>query len=626
MNHVRNIIRICFFVSGLILIYRPFDALAQVPDTEKHVRPAKVLPSDTLVSEKDKEKYEAVKKAASKRKWTDILYSALINDSETPDAAETNISLDEKFKPFDGLTINDIKVIVLEPFGTDINRPDSANTDNWLNSTADNLHINTKRSVVRGNLLFKRGDEVNSLVIAESEAFLRNTDYIHDARILIDSIPGTRTADVTVIVRDVFSLGLDVHSLSVGSADIELFDKNFLGIGSRLWVRGIYDKNYNRHFGGGIGYLYTNIKRTFINLEGSYLDMIWAGEWKLSAERPLQTSLKYYGQLSYYRMEKQLSQSPWDSISPPYNETYSITLGRAFNVFDPRSSKRVVVAARYIDNNMSYAAVKKMPNPLQYEYATNRSILTQYSLYSQRYYRQYMIHNFGVTENIAYGYNVSAQLGYTDCPGFFEGTYASLSGSVGNLFDFGNIYVRAAIGSHFNHAGFYQGIVRFNGNYFTPLFYAGKSRVRNFINVNYANTLNSVNGMTDYVYFSTLSTMNTYYFDQQAKGSERFMINLETDFFTTLDVIGFRFLVFSFFDGGWLKDNGRLFESDNFYWGFGLGLRIRNDMLVFRTLVIKVGYYPRFNQNAGDILQISTSEPQRAPTFVPDYPQEIMLR
>ncbi len=592
-----------------------------------HIHQADILESDTTITAREREQIQEVKSIAAKKKWTDNLYGVLFSEPALLSGEKTEGSIDKEFKPFDGFVINDIKIIVLEPFETgDPNHPDSSRRAHWLATTANKLHTKTKQYIVRGDLMFKVGDVIDPLVIAESEAFLRNTGYIHDARIQIDSISHTRTADVTVIVRDVFAIGLEIHSLTAKSIDMEIYDKNFLGIGSEFWLRGIHNTNYNRHFGYGLGYSYTNFLKTFINLNGSYLDEMYITTLNLSAERPLQTSLRYYGQLSYYAINQRLSVIPWDSINPPRNESFSITLGRAFDLFKHGSAKRLSLAIRYIDNNPSYQKIAPTtPHPMQYEYVANKSFLTQYSFFRQRYYRQYMIHNFGVTENIAYGYNVSGQLGYNKYVDFFESMYVSLSMAAGNLYKFGNLYGRGAIGSHFKDGNFFQSVLQLNGSYFTPLFNAGKNRLRQFININYAKSINPVGGLVDYVYFSTLSNMHTYYSDLEAKGSERFMVNLETDVFTPLNVIGFRFLVFSFFDGGWLRANGQLFAPSNFYWGLGVGVRIRNDLLVFRTLVLKFGYYPRFNQNIGNMLQFTTSDPLPAPSFIPTYPQEITL-
>ncbi len=625
MGCLGRIFRRYFLASITLTICHAGDAFSQTPDSLHRIRHAEILAGDTSVTEHDRRQYEAAKKAAEKRKWTDVLYSALFSEPKPPEA-ETTDALDKAFEPYDGLVIGEIDIVVLAPFGTDIRHPDSVNVDNRFDKAANSLHFKTKQYVVRSNLLFKKGDAIDPLIIAESEAFLRSTGYIHDARIQVDSVPHTNRANVTVIVRDVFSVGIDIHSLSLNTADIELFDKNFLGIGSRFWIRGIYESNYRRKFGYGTGYRYTNLSGTFIDLEGSYLDRIWITETSLSAERSPRMLPGYYGQANYYRMEQRLNVAAWDSINPPLLETFSISFGKSFNPFGRGSPNRLSAAVRYIDNRPSYAPVgADLPDPMQYELLPARSLISRFSFYSQRYYREYMIHNFGITENIASGYNISTQIGYTKSPDYFEGAYTSLEAAAGKEFPFGNLYARAAVGSHFDRNGFYQGVVRANVNYFTPLLRVGNSRLRQFVNINYANTLQSLDGITDYVYFSTLSTMRTSYFDGESKGSERFMVNLETDYFTTLNVIGFRVLLFSFFDGGWLKTSGLLFDSDNFRWGIGVGLRVRNDLLVFRTLVLKVGYYPSFNQNAGDMLQFSTTEPMRAPNFIPTYPQEITL-
>ncbi len=591
------------------------------------IAPAGLVATDTSFTLAEREQHDKVKTVATQRKWTEMLYSLLFKDPENINVQENDRSIDEQFDAYDGLIISDIRIIVLAPFGTNIYQPDdSIHVDNRLAKAANNLHIETKHYIVRSNLLFKVGDAINPLVMAESEVFLRNTDYIHDARIQVVPIPGTNMADVTVVVRDVFSIGFDLRSVSLNSADISLYDRNFLGVGSRFWVRGVYDADYANPFGYGIGYRYNNLSRTFINLEGSYMDNIWDTEILLQAERPLQISLSYFGQASYNRVDYRLSMSPWDSVSPPLQETMSVTLGRAFDL-ERSTAKRLAIALRYIDYNASYTPVNgAYPIPLQYEYATRQSYIGKLSFFSQRYHKQYMVHQYGVGENIAYGYNISGQFGYTKCPNFFEGMYASVEVSAGNLFKFGNLYADVALAWHFSREKMYQGVVQTNVNYFTPLFRLGVNRMRGYANLNYVTTLRPIDGLVDYVYFSTLSTLNTGFFDNSARGIERLMLDLRADFFSNLSVFGFRVLLFPFYNGGWLKTHGKLIASSNYYQGFGVGASIRNDLLVFPTVVLKLGFYPHFGQGFGNMFQVGTSEPDRSPTFVPSYPEEIIVR
>ncbi len=590
------------------------------------IAPAGLVATDTSFTLEEREQHDNVKAVANQRRWTKALYPLLFKDPENLNEQETDRSIDQQFNAYDGLIISDIHVVVLAPFGTDIQHPDTMQVDNSLAKAANKLHVETKHYIARRNLLFKVGDAIDPLVMAESEVFLRNTDYIHDARIQVVPIPGTNTAAVTVIVRDVFSVGFQLHSVSLNSVDMSLYDRNFLGVGSRFWIRGIYDADYTSSFGYGVGYRYNNVIRTFINLEGSYMDNIWNTEVVLQAERPLQISLSAFGQASYNRTAYRLSMSPWDSVSPPLAETKSITLGWAFNL-EKSTAKRLAIALRYIDYSALYESVNDAcPVPLQYELTTRRSYIGKLSLFSQRYHKQYMVHKYGVGENIAYGYNLSGQLGYTRCPDFFEGMYASVEMSAGNIFSFGSLYVDAALAWHFNRSEMYQGMVQTNVGYYTPLLRLGANRVRSYFNLNYVTTLVSTDGLVDYVYFSTLSTLSTGHFDDHARGIERLMLNFRADFFSNLSVFGFRVLLFSFYNGGWLKTSGQLLTSSNYYQGFGVGANIRNDLLVFPTLVLKLGFYPHFGQGFGNMFQVGTSEPDRSPTFVPSYPEEIMVR
>jgi len=52
-------------------------------------------------------------------------------------------------------------------------------------------------------------------------------------------------------------------------------------------------------------------------------------------------------------------------------------------------------------------------------------------------------------------------------------------------------------------------------------------------------------------------------------------------------------------DFGWISEGGPIFDPGNFFTGLGLGVRIRNESLLFSTLQIRLAYYPR-EPNNGD--------------------------
>ncbi len=614
-----------FFATGYLLL--PVDASGQA-DTLKHAENQhNIYATDTSLSQKDKARYDRLMQSAAKSKWKKALYSTFINNLNNETAEQSSGSTETEYKPYEERNIEQINIVILKPFGTNIHSPDSLFIDG-VNKTLNQLHISTRQSIVRNNLLFKEGEKVRAITIAESEAFLRNTGYIRDARILIDSVPGSQAAIVTVIAADVWSIGFDINNASLTQLDVKVFDKNFLGLGNEIFIRGIHARDYSRHFGYGIGYKYTNFLHTFINLHAEYTDAITSTNSTFSAERALETSLHYFGQASYTRFNQRLEFAPWDSISPPQQESMSVSFGRSFHIFSAPSANRFVLAGRYMFNAPSYSRTTYRPYPLQYQYTRNQSLLFQFTLYQQRYYRQYLIHSFGITENIPHGYNISAQVGYNRIPGYFEGLYTSLSLSAGKQFTFGNVYANAAIASHFNTKGnAYQGIRKFHLRYYTPLARIGQQRLRSFVNLSYAAITNPLSGLVNYIYLNTASNLQMTDSSPKSKGTERLMLDVENDLFTNLHLIGFRFVFFSFADIGWIKETDRLIKEENLVWGIGLGVRIRNELLVFQTIEIKFGYYPLLNQvKANDFININTFSPRVQPTFIPGYPQEIILQ
>ncbi len=113
--------------------------------------------------------------------------------------------------------------------------------DYWLYRAADALHIRTRQATVRRQLLFASGDEYRERVLRESERLLRSRIYLHDATIATVAYdPATNTVDVTVTVRDVWTLSPSVsfgRAGGVNGSGIGLQEENLLGTGTRLLVR-----------------------------------------------------------------------------------------------------------------------------------------------------------------------------------------------------------------------------------------------------------------------------------------------------------------------------------------------------------------------------------------------------
>ncbi|HEX6572111.1 MAG TPA: BamA/TamA family outer membrane protein, partial [Steroidobacteraceae bacterium] len=130
-----------------------------------------------------------------------------------------------------GAVIGEIRIRTEDIF--DPTRPDESG---WLYRTANKLHINTRKRVVRDQLLFKPGEPYVQRVVQETERILRANEYLYDAVIRPISFDGT-TVDLEVRTRDTWTLNPGVNFNRQGgenSGSIELEEKNLLGSGQQL--------------------------------------------------------------------------------------------------------------------------------------------------------------------------------------------------------------------------------------------------------------------------------------------------------------------------------------------------------------------------------------------------------
>jgi hypothetical protein len=96
---------------------------------------------------------------------------------------------------------------------------------------------------------------------------------------------------------------------------------------------------------------------------------------------------------------------------------------------------------------------------------------------------------------------------------------------------------------------------------------------------------------------------------------------LETVCFTSLSVLDFHFAIFGFADFSWLgRQNENIYDRFP-YSGFGLGVRIRNERLVFNTLQIRFSFYPNIPAHSHITpFDISGEPVLNLPSFLPTEP------
>jgi outer membrane protein assembly factor BamA len=179
-----------------------------------------------------------------------------------------------------GTIIGEIRIVVGDVFDTDVEGESS-----WLYRTANRLHINTRESVIRDQLLFKPGEPYRHRVVLETERLLRANDYLYDAVIAPVAYDG-RTVDLEVRTRDVWTLNPGVSFSRKGGENTwgaQIEEDNLLGTGRALdfeWQSDVDRESF------GVSYFDPHFRHSFTRLGVAYIDADDGSTKLLQVNRP----------------------------------------------------------------------------------------------------------------------------------------------------------------------------------------------------------------------------------------------------------------------------------------------------------------------------------------------------
>ena len=534
---------------------------------------------------KTSQTYDSLYHWAEKKPFVNNLLRLFINQNAVNHIeAGPEIPSHERYSAFAGKTIRNIRLAKLDPFGPGINDTiflEETSLERFLNNT----HIKTRDKVLIRSLLFRKGDRLDPRIIADNERIIRQLPFIQDARIIVIPVSESKV-DILLISKDQYSLGFGYNVGGLKAGKFELYDQNFLGIGHRIKAELLYD--YNRRNPGGYSFAYSseNIFGSFIRVQAKYQNAFDTEFLGIEAEhRFLTPTTKFsYG----FKNSAISTKENFDTSLSVYPLRYyyqDYWLGRSFGVAN--NANRIILAARFI-NNIVYERPDISENDYHY--------LQKYELYlgsiafsRENFYKMQLIYNFGKTEDIPFGTLVELTGGWENNE-FFDKFYTGLEVSNGQLFPrFGYMYLKLGVGGFFNQNLFNQGIVDIRARYFSNLIPAKRFQLRQFINFSYTNGIERYSN--ELIYIRNDNGIRGLW-TRQISGVQRTTLNFETVIFSPYYLYGFRFTFYTFADLGLIGSYKEKLIDNTIYSGFGIGLRLRNENLSFKTLQIRIGYYP----------------------------------
>lgn len=535
--------------------------------------------------------------------WSSIQRNNDDTCSNDPEAQVLNFPAEAFFTPFAGKTIRHIQVSRL---GFDRVLSDTGSRITSLAArAARRFHATTKEWVIRNNLFQKEGGKLDPFIMSDNERYLRTLDFLQDARILVRSVPESPdSVDLLIVTKDLFTIKVVVDNDGFSAGRMRVSEENFLGMGQKIQGTMLFNKNRSPNFGYGLEFSKNNIGGTFVNgtLSFNNIDIGRSLGYEPEAatflllRRPLPSPYDYYAGGLEISTNKALDVYKDTGF---FNYTYNIyDLWAGYNLslkhimkHDSSIRDRKFLSLRYFQQRFleGPASFQERFDPV---YNDINAVLGQLTFFKQDFIKTQYIYGFGVTEDVPYGYNVSFTGGWWKQRGL-ERPYA---GFVGDYYTstkngaFCQYYLRAGTfiegGRKLTDAALMMGFSRFS-----RLFFSGTDfKIRQYYRATYSRIFNPIT-------YEPLRINNTYglrdFGSDSAQGNERISAQTETIFFTSYKPFGFRLAPFVFVDGALLRTVPNSFKQANFYPGFGGGIRVRNENIIFGTIEIKAGFFPR---------------------------------
>ena len=545
--------------------------------------------------------YDTVYKKLTRTKFTQLLYYLAFvppTQSDLPDTIQV-VKSSTPFEEFSGKVIRNISIKVLPPFGANIYDTGRL-TETGIGRALNSVHMNTRKYVVRKNLLFKKGDLLNPDLLADNERLLRNMSAVDNARIIIARTePDGDSVDMMIVVKDVWSIGLDVPLVTTDKVRFRIYDANFLGLGDKLTTSmslGLYRAPF--YFFEGVSYTYSNIGGSLIDGSVGYsADDDGNNILLFSLGRPFVTNLTKWAGSTTVLWETYIHKAnETTNIKSTFN-TQGIWLGRAFLLNGQKKASRAVVAVAFYRNQYT----KRPPVTIDSigTYNDGMQFLTTFSFSRNNYYLTDYVLNFGKIENLPYGHLFQLTIG-VDHKNSYSRLYSGINLSMGNFFNkFGYISAYVKMGGFFDHGSFEDAVFKFNIHYFTPLLKSRDKRYkfRAFYSADYRHAINILDKNLTIYDANQIFNIKNLPSEDYYNGVNILSGRLSTVCFTPWYFYGFHIgLMIEMQAGLVAKRNEPVIHAPAFS-SVGMSLIIKNDNLIFPAFIVSANFYPSWLGN-----------------------------
>ncbi len=512
-------------------------------------------------------------------------------------------------KSYTGKIINSI-TIDQHDFLTSIDAKDSKMKD-LFSKIGNRLQSNSNTRTIRDNLFFKEWDVFDPSIVAYNEKWLRDLNYIQDAKITAIVTPyDTNQVDLLVVTKDLFSYGGEVLINNQEAYSAKLNNINFLGTGNSIQLIQNFENKRSPKSGWGYDFGLTNLMGSFISINvgmnqfGNNLanNVLSAKKTYISVQRPiLHPNSKWLGGMEYLETtNKNVFPSKWDTIFDQqlnYNLKHKdIWIGYQLTKNKKQiktNEYRQFIQYRHLENNFKERPIDFVLQ-LDRNYQNLKADFITFTLVRQSVYRTKYLYGLGRYEDLPIGRSLT----WTTSKYKIEKDKAVYVGFKFEQYKLSKKenynHIIANIASSYINQSIQDFRFLASLEQFSKLKYLNNGYgYRQIINLSFTQTLKNK-------YNDALRINSIYGIPQlnkeQIKGGTRLSANWETVFYNNRPIWGFKSAPFVFGNLTYIRTVGDPIFKGDIYTSLGSGIRVRNENLVFGTIELKGFYFPRTNQ------------------------------
>lgn len=520
--------------------------------------------------------YDSIQSKTNRRAVPRMLYKMLFV-RPVLDTTSSGQVLDEsrQLAPFAGKTIGEITIRREQIFDPD---------GNWLERTANRTHRLTRDRVIRRDLLFRPGDAFDPQLIVRNKQLIRSRAYISDVDIDVLPDPADTTrVNLLISTRDSWTISIDGGMHSEGRTMLGISDANVLGTGNLLRFKTNFSRKDFSYGGNMVEYEIPNVLGSFYTADFAAGRDFYNSTLAFGLRKEFLRPTDYEIGLTYADDKGKRYMIEQDTSLLVKERNLDAWGGYSHYIPSIRSS--VYLTGRYNYRRVSRRpAVAEGLNPALHDQDV---LLAGLGLYREKFFTANMIYGFGRREYLAAGYKAELVGGYR-WGEFNDALYLGLSYETGGFHALGYIMGGFTLGSFIDLASgmWRHSAVDLDLRWFSNLFLLRRSRIRQFLAFNYTQGWNRSAGNNESIRFTRTDGLQAL--KEHVLGTNRMILNTETVIFSPYQPLGFRIAFFGFADFGLLGYSANIFKND-FFTSFGLGVRLRNERLIFNTVQIRLG-------------------------------------